>query len=366
MASHLNTIKDLKKFSERDQPLEEPWLPEAAVASGMDSCVPSNLSDETEISELDSPKTLSEATEKDGAEYSYKLGHTGKPVSTVILINSSVCTMQRIAILEDEKLVELLLEPVKHNVQCDSVYLGVVTKLVPHMGGAFVDIGISRPSLMEIKQNREPFAYPPFHEKVNGQEINGYVSNEVSETLDLQEHYPTYSRDTINDEFVDVDEQNDSIEFINEVLEDDEQIDNINASSGRKTPMTNGTANYADGEIDFEDYYEENEHSMEYGSVDDLFSLETEGANDTDLSDLFLQSLKENSDPYTVENKWDHVRKGTKVIVQVVKEGLGTKGPALTAYPTLRSRFWVSELFYFFLPPFYNHETGYIFISNHS
>ncbi|CAA7407803.1 unnamed protein product [Spirodela intermedia] len=341
VASQLNTIKDLKKFPERDQPLEEPWLPEAAVASGMDSCVPSLLSDKTVASELDSPKTLSEATEKEGAEHGYKLGHVGKPVSTVILINSSVCTMQRIAILEDEKLVELLLEPVKHNVQCDSVYLGVVTKLVPHMGGAFVDIGISRPSLMEIKQNREPFAYPPFHEKVNGQEINGYVSNEVSETLDVQEHYPTYSGDTINDEFVDVDEQNDSIEFINEVLEDDEHIDNINASSGRKTPVTNGAVNYADGEIDFEDYYEEKEHSMEYGSVADLFSLETEGANDTDLSDLFLQSLKENSDPYTVENKWDHVRKGTKVIVQVVKEGLGTKGPALTAYPTLRSRFWI-------------------------
>lgn len=43
-------------------------------------------------------------------------------------------------------------------------------------------------------------------------------------------------------------------------------------------------------------------------------------------------------------NKWAHVRKGTKVIVQVVKEGLGTKGPSLTAYPNLRSRFWVGSI----------------------
>jgi hypothetical protein len=38
------------------------------------------------------------------------------PVSSIILINSSRCTMQRIAVLEDEKLVELLLEPVKTDV----------------------------------------------------------------------------------------------------------------------------------------------------------------------------------------------------------------------------------------------------------
>nr|AAD27911.1 putative ribonuclease E [Arabidopsis thaliana] len=128
-------------------------------------------------------------------------------IATTILINSSICTVQRIAVLEGGKLVELLLEPVKTNVQCDSVYLGVITKFVPHMGGAFVNIGSARHSFMDIKSNREPFIFPPF----------------------------------------------------------------------------------CDG------------------------------------------SKKQAAD----------VRKGTKIIVQVVKEGLGTKGPTLTAYPKLRSRFWV-------------------------
>lgn len=49
--------------------------------------------------------------------------------------------MQRIAVLEDGELVELLLEPAKDNVLCDSIYLGIVKKLVPRMGAAFVDIG---------------------------------------------------------------------------------------------------------------------------------------------------------------------------------------------------------------------------------
>ncbi|MCI24615.1 ribonuclease E/G-like protein chloroplastic-like, partial [Trifolium medium] len=36
------------------------------------------------------------------------------------------------------------------------------------------------------------------------------------------------------------------------------------------------------------------------------------------------------------ENKWSQVRKGTKIVVQVVKEGLGTKGPSLSPFPKLR------------------------------
>lgn len=81
--------------------------------------------------------------------------------------------MQRIAVLEDGKLVELLLEPVKTDVQCDSVYLGIVMKLVPHMGGAFVNISNSRHSLMDIRHNREPFVFPPFHQQMRKTKPNG-------------------------------------------------------------------------------------------------------------------------------------------------------------------------------------------------
>ncbi|XP_078443083.1 RNAse E/G-like protein isoform X2 [Wolffia australiana] len=315
---------------ERSQPTEEPWL-QGLITFGVEDSAPKDLLDETLVSEVGLPKNLYEVIDKEVAEYSSKSSQTAKLVTTDILINSSVCTMQRVAILEDGKLVELLLEPLKHNVQCDSVYLGVLTKLVPHMGGAFVDIGISRPSLMEIKQNRAPFVYPPFHELVNGQEVNGFMSNEVNDALDVEEHYPAYNVRTLNDGFVDVDD----------VMKDDEQMDNDDSSSGHEAPLTNGAVGIADGEADFEDYDDEHVHSTEYGSVEDLFSVDTDGLNDTNLSEIFLQSLKENIEPHTDENKWDHVKKGTKVIVQVVKEGLGTKGPALTAYPTLRSRFWI-------------------------
>ncbi|GAB2225718.1 hypothetical protein Droror1_Dr00006522 [Drosera rotundifolia] len=62
------------------------------------------------------------------------------PISMEILINSSVCSMQRMVVLEDGELVELLLKPVKDNVLYDIIYLGVVGKRIPQMGGAFVYI----------------------------------------------------------------------------------------------------------------------------------------------------------------------------------------------------------------------------------
>lgn len=54
-----------------------------------------------------------------------------------------------------------------------------------------------------------------------------------------------------------------------------------------------------------------------------------------------LQNKKNDANIIANENKWARVQKGTKVLVQVVKEGLGSKGPTLTAYPKLKSRFWV-------------------------
>ncbi|XAR73713.1 hypothetical protein NMG60_11007777 [Bertholletia excelsa] len=159
-------------YSEWDQPVEEPWLSDSYLSVSNPKIVSDDESVKDEaiqtkfygqdhqVTETLLPEEESNAVSQEGS------------LSTVILINSSVCTMQRIAVLEDGKLVELLLEPVKNNVQCDSVYLGIVTKLVPHMGGAFVNIGSPRPSLMDIKHNREPFIFPPFRRSKMGKKVN--------------------------------------------------------------------------------------------------------------------------------------------------------------------------------------------------
>lgn len=244
-------------------------------------------------------------------------------VATKILINSSICTMQRIAVLENEKLVELLLEPVKNNVQCDSVYLGVVTKLVPHMGGAFVNIGGPRRSLMAIRPNREPFVFHPFRNGTKAKDGNGSVFSKLGATPNVS------SDDAISDEIEETDDVlNDEMDDdLEEYLEDDlgehENGDNYDIAQVLKENYNGSVAGH---EIvdDYERYSEQSTGN----------SSETQGPTDDD-------HVEDGIIACGGDRKWEHVQKGTKILVQVVKEGLGTKGPTLTAYPKLRSRFWV-------------------------
>lgn len=325
--------------TERDQPVEEPWLVRSTLLS---ITCPGELNETSSKNDprfTEFPVKLHEDAEALSLEDEQKSASAEDPISTLILINSSVCTMQRIAILEDGKLVEILLEPVKNNVQCDSIYLGLITKFVPHMGGAFVDIGISRPSLMDIKQNREPFVFAPFNHRSKSELVNGFMSVEPEELPDAHEHDQSLDdEDDSVDEFLEVDQQDDSLQFVQEGLEKRDGIDDFNSL---KMGLNSGAVDGVASEANFTEYHEENGDNMEDEYAEDFLPLEMENSNDFDLTQFVNGDGKGSSDIHKEENKWSHVRKGTKVIVQVVKEGLGTKGPALTAYPNLRSRFWI-------------------------
>jgi Ribonuclease G/E len=257
-------------------------------------------------------------------------------VSTVILISSSICTMQRIAVLEDEKLVELLLEPVKNTVLCDSVYIGVVTKLVPHMGGAFVNIGSSRPSLMDIKQNREPFIFPPFCQRTKKGEVNGSVLKAFEEHPAAHENEHTSHDVEVIDDVSEFVFHSDLAPFLHDDHEEHEVDDDFDVSEVKEN-VNGSIVDYGEVDADFEQFLDGREHHLE-GDTVSRSTVETEEPNYPPVSH---QDIKDAKHTLTSENKWSQVRKGTKVIVQVVKEGLGTKGPTVTAYPKLRSRFWV-------------------------
>ncbi|XP_014504429.1 ribonuclease E/G-like protein, chloroplastic [Vigna radiata var. radiata] len=296
-------------LSENYQPVEEPWL---------DPSIPSK--DKMESNKSETGETVEEKVklvdkEKLLLEESSNI-MSKESISTIILINSSICTMQRIAVLEDERLVELLLQPVKSNVQCDNVYVGVVTKLVPHMGGAFVNIGNSRFAFMDIKQNKKPFIFPPFRQRTKKQEIDLEEKNDHSS----HDGGDGYLKSVHND----CDEHDGEDEFyISEVLKE-----NVNGS------MVDDEV-----EADFEDDIEGSDVQVEGEANNSPLAVGMNGS----VNPLMLQTkdTKRATHKASGENKWSQVRKGTKIIVQVVKEDLGTKGPTLTAYPKLRSRFWV-------------------------
>ncbi|KAL4582798.1 hypothetical protein LXL04_007357 [Taraxacum kok-saghyz] len=235
-------------------------------------------------------------------------------VDTVILINSSLCTMQRVAVMEDEKLVEILLEPIKNNVQCDSVYIGVVTKLVPNMGGAFVNIGHPRASLLGISHHVEPFVFPPFSRHREPKSVDGSLLVELLEHSRVNEkkHKPNLEEEIIDN----IEDHDDDMDDEFDVQEDD-FAGGVNGDVVNPVGYINGKRNiFPSIESESEN---ENSHSSNHQTM-------------TEITE---------SNKGTNESKWAQVQKGTKIIVQVVKEGLGTKGPTLTAYPKLRSRFWV-------------------------
>ncbi|KAL8143189.1 hypothetical protein V2J09_016221 [Rumex salicifolius] len=310
--------------AERQQPVEEPWF----------LCPPSSSRERDLGSDFDSPTATDPVLdEKTQVEYSGLDKNSSEAfiseksrddfILTEILINSSICTMQRIAVLEDGNLVEILLEPVKSIVQCDSVYLGVVSKLVPHMGGAFVNIGNTRPSLMDINHYREPFIFPPFAQSVKGKNSNTssltnvgersdvslseYIAPDHIQTTDLENENNlvkapgTYECEDFEDHEADDDCDDEEVQTRN-MIEDDDHCDTFQDIIKDDTDDLNGNGSYMKDQVD---------------------SLNSYG---TDSSSKL---------------NWAYVRKGTKIVVQVVKEGLGTKGPTLTAYPKLRSRFWV-------------------------
>ncbi|CAN1236211.1 Ribonuclease E/G-like protein, chloroplastic [Linum grandiflorum] len=308
-----------------DQPVEEPWLVQSATVFvvGDEKSIPKTSgSIEDDFSNLVSANYNCKAIVKVPPVNGSSLISKKDLVSTMILINSSVCTMQRIAVLEDGKLVELLLEPVKTNVQCDSVYLGTVTKLAPHMGGAFVQIGSQRSAFMGIHQNRGPFIFPPFRRRNNKGEENG----SVLEALEEEQSAVTENEHSLPD----LKAIDGIVEFISqdELVNDEEQdLDDDFDTSEEKVNMNGSVVDHRELEAQFGKFLDLKNH----------LQAETTGGT-------FGSSISPLHDPsYTSRNgnKWSQVRSGTKIIVQVVKEGLGTKGPSVTAYPSLRSRFWI-------------------------
>lgn len=327
-------------LAERDQPLEEPWLPQSSFIASIKEMVHNmskhvdNVQVEVCHSELPDQNCLD--TERLLLEEGSNIISKEDSVSTVILINSSICTMQRIAVLEDGKLVELLLEPVKSNVQCDSVYMGVVTKLVPHMGGAFVNIGSSRPSLMDIKRNRQPFIFPPFHHGAKEKEDNGSVFS----TLPFSYENENTLYEVGVDDLGEVDFQDDPVQFGHYDFEEHEVEDDFDVI---KKDLNGSIIDHGGVEADFDDCSDGIDNHVDGETNNNSLPVELEDFHDSELSPPL--EMKDSSHECSAENRWVKVQKGTKIIVQVVKEGLGTKGPTLTAYPKLRSRFWV----FFFL-----------------
>ncbi len=86
-----------------------------------------------------------------------------RQVSSTLLINRSYGET-RVAMIEDQKLCELLIETEEETGIVGNIYKGRVTRVLPGLQAAFVDIGLKRAAFLHAKDIIDPNPKPPRHE----------------------------------------------------------------------------------------------------------------------------------------------------------------------------------------------------------
>ncbi len=185
------------------------------------------------------------------------------------MIISSSSHETRVAILEDDQVVEIFIEREHSRGVVGNVYKGRVSKVLPGMQSAFVDLGLERDAFL-------------------------YVSDVISPT--------------------------------EEALEDDEDTPAIGAA---EPPAAGNGTNGAEDQV-----------QAEQGAAPAADAGASKpGGNRSEKSDRPDRRGRDRTPPTArIE---DLLKEGQEVVVQVVKEPLGTKGARITSHLSLPGRFLV-------------------------
>lgn len=106
----------------------------------------------------------------------------------VILINSAI-NENRIAITEDGKLAEYFVETPDKEKYVGNIYLGRITRILPSLNAAFVDIGLKQNAFLHFSDVDERFRQIIWEEEGDAFNENGFerensVINEIDSMLE--------------------------------------------------------------------------------------------------------------------------------------------------------------------------------------
>jgi Rne/Rng family ribonuclease len=185
------------------------------------------------------------------------------------MIVSSNDRETRVAILEDDEVVEIFIERERQQQVAGNVYKGRVTKVLPGMQSAFVELGLERDGFL-------------------------YVSDVVN-----------------------------NLESLDQIDEDDEETD----AAGPAADGVDADADAASGDP---------------GAVQDGADAAHHADGATPAARPGRPRRREKQSQSAPEHKIeDLLKEGQDVLVQIVKEPLGTKGARLTCHVTIPGRFLV-------------------------
>ena len=109
-----------------------------------------------------------------------------------IVINASALEV-RVALLEDGSLAELYVERQQHRGLAGNIYKGKVTRVLPGMQAAFVDIGLEKAGFLHVSDFHDDvqalgsIAEVIGEEDVETEPVDGYGGDEAKSPTDLQE-----------------------------------------------------------------------------------------------------------------------------------------------------------------------------------
>jgi ribonuclease G len=113
-------------------------------------------------------------------------------VKREIVINASALEV-RVALLEDGSLTELYVERQQHRGLAGNIYKGKVTRVLPGMQAAFVDIGLEKAGFLHVSDFHDDvqalgsIAEVIGEEDVETEPVDGYGGDEAKSPTDLQE-----------------------------------------------------------------------------------------------------------------------------------------------------------------------------------
>jgi ribonuclease G len=218
------------------------------------------------------------------------------------MIISSTRHETRVAILEDDQVVEIFIEREQSRGVVGNIYKGRVSKVLPGMQSAFVDLGLERDAFLYVTDVISPTA-----ESLEDDEEPGGVDPPENAGGGMHEAPETPAQDVVA---VDAEERADEPPA---ALADDSADAELNHANSSDAAASSGPqADVAPAEDSPE--------------RQNAASRSERRPRDRQQPDARIEDL---------------LKEGQEIVVQVVKEPLGTKGARITSHLSLPGRFLV-------------------------
>lgn len=107
------------------------------------------------------------------------------------IVIESLVSSQKTAIIEDDKLMELLIEDNIKSKTVSNIYRGVVKKVLPGIDACFIDIGFEKLAYLQLKNNKEIKAGQDILVQINKEEI-GTKGAKLNIEISLAGRYLVY------------------------------------------------------------------------------------------------------------------------------------------------------------------------------